>query len=136
MPMYLKHGDWKKGLGIIAAWTLSAQVMWMLSHRRPPERLEDLANAEKDAFFAMIPFFGRALLSASDGFEGGSLPIIEGSLNVAKGGVQLFTRGKVSDQTLEGLALMTRIPFTGPKRLIKALQTGEIMNLIGGKPRR
>jgi len=136
MPMYLKHGDWKKGLGIIAAWTLSAQVMWMLSHRRPPEDLEDLANAEKDAFLAMIPFFGRALLSASDGFEGGSLPIIEGSLNVAKGGVQLFTRGKVSDQTLEGLALMTRIPFTGPKRLIKALQTGEIMNLIGGKPRR
>jgi len=34
----------------------------------------------------------------------------------------------------EGVAVMSGIPYIGPKRVIKMVDTGEVKELIGGEP--
>jgi len=136
MPMYLKKGDWKKAVGIVAAWTLSAQIIWMLSHRRPPENLEDLVDAEKESFIASVPIIGKTILSAAEGFGGGDVPILKGVGSTTTNTLDMISKGKITPQAQEGLSLMLGIPYTGIKRFNRFLKSGRILELIGGKPRR
>jgi len=52
--------------------------------------------------------------------------------------ISAVAKGKFDDGDIraiaEGIAVTSGIPYTGPKRVIKMADTGEIKELIGGKP--
>ena len=111
-------------------------MIWMLSHRRPPEDLDDLVESQKEAFTAMIPIIGRPILAVSQGFEGGKIPVLGAAGDAANDLGKMISTGKINEGTLQALSLLLRIPYTGRKRFQKTVETGDPMELIGGKPRR
>jgi len=127
----------KASLGVTSL-ALSALVMWAIAHRRLPEEPEDFANALGDQFINMIPLLGSSIQAARSGFGGGGIGVVENTADAFVAIENIVTGdgdGRDIAKILEMAAVTYGIPTVQPKRVIKAVTEGDVMELVGGGSR-
>jgi hypothetical protein len=125
----------KAGLGMMGV-ALGALVIWSISHRRPPEDAADLIDAMKEQAITMVPLFGNTIMAAERGFGGSGVGPTQQIGQLYKAGKNIVTLDADTDdlfKILESTAVLYGVPSVGPKRVYRALETGEPMELIGGE---
>lgn len=118
--------------------SISALMIWIISNKRFPEKPEDFADAIAEQAINAIPIAGNAIMSVKRGWGQNEIPATELPSAVANILNKLVKEKDLTEydikRLLEGFALITGLPYTGPMRIGKFLETGEPEELIG--PRR
>jgi hypothetical protein len=150
IPQTFKQHQYYKGLLQLTAYSITALSIWAISNRRLPEDWKEVAQAHFQQFINSIPVVGRGLVARAEGWFADVTPAplkaviemgtwLKDTDWVRKHPVDWFTdRRFISkiNKTLEALAIWSGIPYTGPKRIKKAIEKGEVRELIGGPPKR
>lgn len=141
MPTAVRNGNYMRAVAVFAALGINGLFTWMIQNRRVPEDDEDLAEAFSDQFISCVPFIGTAWEAYEHGFEAGGVPAVEGAAQLAasifdmgKGLVKGEIDTKAMTKAIQGLAPILGIPWEGPRRIVKAIQTGKPIELVG-KPK-
>jgi len=134
IPKYFKEHKYYKALLATTGLATSALMIWTISHRRLPEKPEDLIDVGLEQTINMIPLVGRQFAAAKSGWMSTAPPIFK----PVEIGILMSdaTKKRKINTMIEGGAIAMGIPYTGPKRIIKAVTKGKPAELIGGKPRR
>jgi hypothetical protein len=137
IPRAWANGQYQRAALSMAGMSLAALMMWALSNRRMPEEPKDLADAAGDQFLGMIPVFGSALLAGKRGFGGGAIVPLELAQNLSAAATRTL-EGKAGrrdmEAVLEAAAIAAGVPYIGPKRVIEAIEHGDVRELVGGPP--
>jgi len=114
--------------------SLGALTIWVMAHRRLPEDGEDIKNAFKEQAINAIPLFGKAISAGTSGWKGSNIPVMKSA--EALGILMSDTSSKAKKRAIiEAICVTLGIPYTGTKRVVKALTEKDTRELIGGKPR-
>lgn len=139
IPQDIKHGRVKRAMYGMVGMAISAAVIWSIAHRRLPKRPEDMLDALVDQGSAIIPLFGKEILAAKDGWSTGPPSAIKIPADVYVSSEKLI-KGDFKEKDLERVLRLAAeafgIPYTGPKRAQRFLETGRPLELLGGKPRK
>ena len=113
--------------------TISAVWIWSIVNQKFPETFKEYREALTDQWLGMVPLAGKPLLAQAHGHGAQESPL----WNIAQGISSVWT---TEDQRkweimLEGWALMGGFPYTGAKRAIEAIETGEPKKLLGRPPK-
>ena len=131
----MAHAFWT-----ITGLTLSALAIWSITHKRLPEDEDDMKEAMSEQFWSMIPVIGSIYLSMKRGWGSAlELPLagpLEGILGIVD---TLMRREMPNDREMrtffEAIGRVSGFPVVATKRIYKFLDTGEPIELIGGKPK-
>jgi len=129
IPQDVKRGRLYKAFLSSLALAMVSMVIWTMSNRRLPEDLEDVVDALVDEAMMAIPLVGRTIAAASKGWEQPS-PAFKMWVGLGR----LYTeaeREAKAKALVEGCLVMMGIPYTEPRRVIKAVEKGEPMELLG-----
>ncbi len=132
IPMEAKNKHFIRAFSKLTAVALAGIAIWTITNRRSPESPEEVAQAVGENALSAVPGIGRALVSMLRGY-GASFPpakIGEGIVALVKG------QKRKRDAAWEAFSIAFGAPYTGPKRILKIAQTGDISHIIGGPPRR
>jgi len=149
IPQTFKQHKFYKGMLQLTAMSITALSIWAISNRRLPEKIEDVKDAVKDQVINMIPLIGKPIAAKDRGY-GADAPAPLDALSdlatlyksaawVKKSPGDWFTDRrfqKAANKALEAIAVLIGLPYTGPKRVKKAIEEKDIKELIGGEPRR
>lgn len=129
LPQDIKRGRlYKAFLSSLALATVSL-VIWTMSNRRIPEDKEDVLDALLDEAMMAVPLVGRTIAAASKGWE---QPSPAFKMGVAVGRLVTETEREAKARALvEASLVMMGIPYTEPRRVIKAIERGEPLELLG-----
>jgi hypothetical protein len=138
IPSQLTGGQYEKAmLGMVGVLSAAAMI-WAIGHRRLPEDEHDLLDICSEQALSLIPLIGNQAMIAKRGFGGSGSPLFDEVRDIASamGGI-LSGDGDEKDvvRLLESLAAVYGIPTIGPKRVYRAVESGDLQELIGGKPR-
>jgi len=139
LPAAWKNAQYQQAAAIFAGLGINAILVWTIQNGRLPEDDEDLMEAFSDQFITQIPFIGLAWIAYEEGFGGGAgVPAIEGAAQLASNTVKVgrsLIRGdfdeKALSKAIEGLAPVIGMPWSGPKRIVAAIRTGNPWELLG-----
>ena len=138
IPMALKNKQFQKAFYGVAGLSVSALLMWVLSHRELPDEPGEIAEVFEDQALSMIPVFGSALKSAKDGFGGGDIGIMADA-GTAYNAVRNIVAGDAKDKDWSNLmevgGVVLGVPTTQTKRIYRAVTEGEPLELIGMRKR-
>ena len=133
IPGRFRDHDWYK-LGLtITGMTMSSMGIFFASNRRLPEEPEEWRHALTDQVWASVPLVGRLILAAQDGYDVGlETPITK--LAELAGDLR---RGDEIDMQLffrawEALGVTLGVPYSQPRRIWRAVETGDPAELVGG----
>lgn len=134
---YVKNAEYQKVALTLTGLSITALTIWIIANRRLPEDAEDFANAMGEQAINAVPLIGKALMAGKRGWGGTEIPAFEFPKAVGRS-VTAVVEGKFDDKDLkaiaEGVAVISGIPYIGPKRVVKVVGTGELKELIGGEP--
>ena len=143
MPKAWKNGNYPNAVAIFAALSINGLLTWAIQNRRLPEDEEDLLDALSEQFISTIPLMGTAWISYEHGFGGGEIPGIQGAAELAanvKDILASVVKGEIDEKAIakayRGLAPVVGLPYTGPKNVVKFVQTGDWHELLGGPPKK
>jgi hypothetical protein len=140
VPLAVKNRQIMHAAGNLTAMILSgvaiAVASGALSEDDPEERKKRLRAGAWVQFVDMLPYVGSDISAMIQGRPTGQgvkfFPGIEGVASSVKaiqdGDIEKAVRG-----LSEGLLFGAGLPVTGPKRLLKALESGEVSDLMGWK---
>jgi hypothetical protein len=120
--------------------TINAVVIWSIVNKRFPQDDDDWKDAMAEGFWSAIPVLGKIILDIREGWGGAmELPAakaIQGIANL----VTLVIRGEEPGKRdmsafFEAISIILGLPYVGTRRFVKFLDTGEPIELIGGKPK-
>ncbi len=129
---YWNNKNYQASAASLMAVAVNAMVIWMIVNKKLPENEDDLLEAASDQAMNMIPLVGKSIMAGKRGWGESSLPPFE----AAKGVGQVLTaknKEKAALRLLETGAALKGVPVVGIKRGTKFLETGEPIELIGGK---
>lgn len=134
---YVKNAEYQKAALTLTGLSITALTIWIITNRRLPEDAEDFADAMGEQAINAVPLIGKALMAGKRGWGGTEIPAFE--LPKAAGrSIAAVVEGEFNDKDLkaiaEGVAVISGIPFVGPKRVIKVAEMGELKEIIGGEP--
>ncbi len=137
MSGYLKNRDYQKFALATTGLSLTALTIWIIAHRRLPEDKEDWVDVASEQAINSVPLIGKAIMAGKREWGSTEIPAFE--LPKAAGrAVSAVAKGKFDKNDIkaiaEGVAVTVGIPYIGPKRVIKMVDTGEVKELIGGEP--
>jgi len=135
IPKYFKEHEYYKALLATTGLSITAAMIWIISHRRLPEKPKDITDMAEEQFINSIPLIGRQIAAAKSGWMSTAPPVFKPIEGIGKLMSDASKKAKVNAM-LEGGAIAMGLPYTGPKRVIKAMTKGKPEELIGGKPRR
>lgn len=147
MPRAFMNGQKAKAAWIGGAYIVGAVALWMLSKGRAPEEPEEYAEALAVQSLDLLPVAGPVISSQLRGWGDTTpnllQPIVSGTdiaLEAWKA-VDLAQRGedvrsaaaaeRAVISTLETVGLAAGIPTTQPKRIYRAVKTGNAWELLG-----
>jgi hypothetical protein len=140
IPQFWREGSQVQAILAFMGVTMSSMIIWSISNRKLPDEPEEWTDALSDSFIAMIPVIGRSILAFKSGYKSVTPPAMSVGaealgvvLRRASEGDEL--RAKDIENIIEATAVTLGIPFTGPKRLYKAIANEDALELIGGPPR-
>ncbi|MCK5609580.1 hypothetical protein KAR91_47335, partial [Candidatus Pacearchaeota archaeon] len=126
-----KAGDKKAASLTVLGLTMGAVAIWTMSNLRPPRDEDDWKDVVMSQA-AMVPILGNMFVNVNKGFTGGHVPAftaIEKLFQAAKPDAKEETRVK---NFLQGFAVLSGIPYTQPRRVVKAIQEEDFLELFGG----
>lgn len=137
MSGYIKNAKYAEASLAFTGLSLTALFIWIITKRRLPEDKEDWIDVASEQAINAIPLVGKAIIAGKRGWGDTELPAFE--LPKAAGRASdKIVKWEFTDSDLkaiaEGIAVTVGIPYTGPKRVIKMIDTGELKELIGGEP--
>jgi len=137
MKGYLVNAEYQKATLAFTGLSLTALFIWIITKRRLPENKEDWIDVAAEQTLNAVPLIGKAIMAGKRGWGGTEIPAFE--LPKATGrALGTVAEGKFDEKDMkaiaEGVAVISGIPYIGPKRAIKVAETGEIKELIGGEP--
>ncbi len=112
--------------------SLSAMFIWMISNKRLPEDEEDFLDIASDQFINMVPLIGKDIMGGKKGWGGAEVAPFKAAKDISKA---VFS-GDMEAAALEVIkqsAAANGVPIVAIKRLAEFLETGEPIELIGGK---
>ena len=134
---YVKNAEYQKAALALTGLSITALTIWIITHRRLPEDAEDFAEAMGEQAINAVPLIGKAIMAGKRGWGGTEIPAFELPKAVGRS-VAAVVEGEFDDKDLkaiaEGIAVTAGIPFIGPKRVIKVVETGELKEIVGGEP--
>ena len=139
IPQDVKHKRVKSAMYGMMGMAISAGIIWSIAHRRLPKRPEDMLDALVDQTAAIIPLFGKEILAVKDGWTTGPPSAIKSLVDIPITAEQIISgrfREKDLNRAIRSAAELLGIPYTGPKRAARFLESGRPLELIGGKPRK
>ena len=92
-----------------------------------------------DQFAAITPIFGKEILAVKEGWTTGPPSGIKSIVDVPITAAAIIAgrfREKDLNRAIRSAAELLGIPYTGPKRAARFLESGRPLELIGGKPRK
>ena len=137
MSGYLKNRDYQKFALATTGLSLTALTIWIIAHRRLPEDKEDWVDVASEQAINSVPLVGKAIMAGKREWGDTEIPAFE--LPKAAGrAIGAVAKGEFDEKDMkaiaEGIAVTSGIPWVGPKRVIKMIDTGEVKELIGGEP--
>jgi hypothetical protein len=136
IPSYLQNQQYGNAALASVGMSITAMAIWAISHREVPDEPEELLEAATEQAINAVPLLGKSIMAAKRGWGSSDIPAFE--LGKAGGkAIAAIERGEFTDNDLkviaEAIAVSTGMPFIGPKRVVKAAQTGDVSVLLGGK---
>ena len=134
---YWKNAEYAKSALALTGVSITALMIWSLSHKKLPETKEELADAAAEQAINMLPVVGKSVMVGKKAWGDNELPVMK--LPKALGSIaRKIEEGKeLSDAEInaliEGMAVLTGTPYTGPKRIIRAAKEKSPKELIGIK---
>jgi len=137
MKGYLINAEYQKATLAFTGLSLTALFIWVITKRRLPEDREDWIDVAAEQALNAVPLVGKSIMAGKRGWGGTEIPAFE--LPKAAGrALGAVAEGKFDEKDMkaiaEGIAVVSGVPYIGPKRVIKVAETGEIKELIGGEP--
>jgi len=134
IPRDVRRGRVYKAFLSALGLAMVSLTIYAISYRRLPEDLDDIKEALKEEAIMAIPLIGRTIMAASKGWETPS-PALKAAVAAGKfiSGAERATKAKAA---LEAACVMFGIPYTGPRRVKKALEEGPIELLGPEKPKK
>ncbi len=143
IPTTFKDHQYYKVLLQTTGLGITALMIWTMTKRRLPKEPEDFQEAITDQMINSIPLVGRQIYASKEGWRSELPPAFKPAIatGIALRALKKMAKGKsVTDYEInaiiEAVSIATGMPYTGVRRLLKTLDTGEISELIGGKPRK
>jgi hypothetical protein len=130
IPQRARLGETKDAFNGIVGVSLSALLIWVISHAKFPEDKEEWLEAFTDQYISMIPFLGPMLSAKLRGSFGSQIPALSGVYKGAEAIADL-TKGKYeksASKFVEAGAVTAGVPFSQPRRTLRGT-----MDLISGK---
>ncbi len=139
MRGYLQNEQYREFAAMAFAMSSMALMIWIITHRRLPEDESELADAAAEQIINAVPLIGKSIMAGKKGWGGTEIPSFEAPKAVGKS-IDKIIKGDFDDSDIadyaEGIAVLFGIPYTGVKRIIKVAETGELKELVGGKPKK
>lgn len=141
MGKYWKEKNWKMMAMQTTGFLMAGIAMGVFSRKRLPNEPEELAEDTATQFLNTIPFLGKEILSTSQGW-GVSNPnplVMLEPFSWSVGYFEKMAKGEADEDDVkkairygtEAAAILTGLPYTGPRRFINAV--GEV---VEGDPRK
>lgn len=133
LPSDVRNKKFVRSLYTVGGLMISALMIWAVVHHRFPESGEDVGEALRDQWLAMLPLVGKLLQASASGWHAQETPL----WNVAQGITSVWTKeGEVrTEKMLEGWSLLAGFPFIGTKRAWEAAATEDVKKLFGKPPK-
>lgn len=137
IPNYIKNKKAGKALLATMAIALNALWIWSITNKRTPKKPEDVKDALSDQFINSIPVIGKTIAQQKRGWSGGGeIPPLKGIGQATRGIIKTDRdASQRAEDIAKGVGILTGVPGTAIERTYKFLETGEPIELIGGKPR-
>jgi len=134
IPADIKGENYYNALMSSVGMALGALAIWVMTHRRLPETEEDVVDAFKEQTINAIPLFSKAIMAGTSGWKGSTIPVMKSGESLGVLMSDTTSRAK-KRAMIEAICVTAGIPYTGPRRLYKAMSKQDARELIGGKPR-
>ena len=121
----------KAGADVLAV-SMNALLIWMLVNKRLPEDEEDFLDMATDQLFNMTPLIGKELMAGKNGWGGTEIAPFAAAKRISAG-VTTGDAEKTAKIILEQGAVALGIPVVAIKRGSELLESGELIELIGGE---
>ena len=112
--------------------SLNAMAIWMLVNKTLPEDDDDLLDAATDQVLNMLPLVGSGAMTGKRGWGTITPPPIE-AVRATTAVLSAKDKKKAAIEALQRYLVLTGVPVTAIKRTGKLLETGEIIEIIGGR---
>lgn len=116
----------------LMAVSLNAMAIWMLVNKKLPEDDEDLLDAATDQILNMLPLVGAGAMTGKRGWGTVTPPPIEAVI-ATTAVLSAKDKEKAAIEALQRYLVLTGVPVIAIKRAKKLLETGDIVEIIGGK---
>lgn len=132
IPMDIKQRNYLNALLSTAGLGITATAIWIMTEKRFPDEPEDFLKAGRDQAINAIPLVGRQLSAAQKGWWSQQVPAFKPVEAVGILFAEEATTERKLKAGLEGGAIITGLPYTGPRRVFKAVTEKDVTQLIGG----
>ncbi len=129
---YWNNKKYQDAAMTLMAVSLNAMAIWMLVNKRLPEDEDDLLDVATDQVLNMLPLVGSGAMAGKRGW-GGTLPPPLEAVRATAAILSAKDKEKAATEALEKSLVLTGAPVVAIKRAGKFLETGEAIELIGGK---
>lgn len=116
----------------LMAVSLNAMAIWILVNKTLPEDDDDLLDAATDQVLNMLPLVGAGAMTGKRGWGTITPPPIE-AVRATTAVLSAKDKEKAAIEALQRYLVLTGVPVTAIKRAVKLLETGEAIELIGGR---
>ena len=116
----------------ILAVSLNALFIWMLVNKRLPEDDEDFLDMATDQFVNMVPLLGKDIMGGKKGWGGTEIAPLKAAQEISKA-VFSGDMERAAAEVLEQSAAAAGVPIVAIKRGTRFLESGEPVELIGGR---
>ena len=140
IPTAARRGEIGKALMMSTGFIVSALGIGVINLRRAPEDPEEAASLVGDALINMVPVFGPAVIAGTNNFPTRNPAPIDAIVQIAR--TAALTGDGNTDQQLrqaqravESVLFAAGAPTVQGRRILRAFDSGDPWDLIGGPPR-
>jgi len=129
---YWNNKKYQDSAMTLMAVSLNALAIWILVNKRLPEDDDDLLDAATDQVLNMLPLVGAGAMTGKRGWGAVTPPPIE-AVRATTATLSAKDKEKAAIEAVEKTLVLTGAPVVAIKRAVKLLETGDVVELIGGK---
>ncbi len=124
--------NYQKTASDVIAVSLNAMLIWMITNKRLPEDEDDLLDMTTDQMINIVPLLGKDIMAGKKGWGGTDIAPLKAAKEISRA-ISSDDQEKIAKALFEQLAVVKGVPITAIKRGAAFLETGELIELIGGK---
>jgi len=139
IPSYIKNEQYGKAALSATGMGLTALALWAISNKKLPEDKEELADVATEQFINAIPLLGKTIMAGTRGWGSSGIPAFASGEAIGRS-IAAIRRGEFTDYdvkvVVEAVTVTFGVPYIGPKRVVTAIQTGDLGALLGGRQKK